>query len=211
MEQEGVDTISYELGARAELDETGDLVRQLGRRAFTAVADTRDLDQVEAVVAEATEQFGGIDIVCANAGIASWATSWEMTALRWKEMVDINLTGVFNTVRAALPGMISRGRGGSIVLTSSTAGINGYQNTAHYTAAKYGVIGLTKVMAQEVGQYSIRVNAVCPTTVNTPLVINDGTFRLFAPNVENPGATSSVSDGRVGGGGPGIHLYISMN
>lgn len=157
------------------------------------MADARDLEQVEAVVAEATDQFGGIDIVCANAGIASWATSWEMTALQWKEMVDINLTGVFNTVRAALPGMISRGNGGSIVLTSSTAGINGYQNTAHYTAAKHGVIGLMKVMAQEVGQYSIRVNAECPTTVNTPLVINDGTFKLFAPDVENPGPADVAS------------------
>ena len=102
-------------------------------------------------------------------------------------MVDINLTGVFNTVRAALPSMVERGEGGSLVLTSSTAGLRAYQNTAHYTAAKHGVIGLMKVLAQECGPHGIRVNAVCPTTVRTPLVINDSTFELFAPDVENPG------------------------
>ena len=110
-----------------------------------------------------------------------------MTAQQWNEMVDINLTGVFNTVRAALPSMLERGEGGSLVLTSSTAGLRAYQNTAHYTAAKHGVIGLMKVLAQECGPHGIRVNAVCPTTVRTPLVINDSTFELFAPDVEHPG------------------------
>jgi (+)-trans-carveol dehydrogenase len=110
-----------------------------------------------------------------------------MTAQQWNEMVDINLTGVFNTVRAALPSMVERGEGGSLVLTSSTAGLRAYQNTAHYTAAKHGVIGLMKVLTQECGPHGIRVNAVCPTTVRTPLVINDSTFELFAPDVEHPG------------------------
>ena len=131
-------------------------------------------------------ELGRIDIVCANAGIGTWAVAWEMTAQQWNEMVDINLTGVFNTVRAALPSMVERGEGGSLVLTSSTAGLRAYQNTAHYTAAKHGVIGLMKVLAQECGPHGIRVNAVCPTTVRTPLVINDSTFELFAPDVENP-------------------------
>ena len=138
---------------------------------------------VEAGLAE----LGKIDIVCANAGIGSWAVVWEMTEQQWSEMVDINLTGVFNTVRAALPSMVQRGEGGSLVLTSSTAGLRAYPNTAHYTAAKHGVIGLMKVLAQECGPHGIRVNAVCPTTVRTPLVINDATFELFAPDKENPG------------------------
>ena len=89
-------------------------------------------------------------------------------------MIDINLTGVFNAARAALPSMVARGEGGSVILTSSTAGLIGYANTAHYTAAKHGVIGLMKVLAQEAGLHGIRVNAICPTTVNTPLVINEG-------------------------------------
>jgi (+)-trans-carveol dehydrogenase len=110
-----------------------------------------------------------------------------MTAEQWKDMIDINLTGVFNAARAALPSMVARGEGGSVILTSSTAGLIGYANTAHYTAAKHGVIGLMKVLAQEAGLHGIRVNAICPTTVNTPLVINEGTFQLFAPHLENPG------------------------
>jgi (+)-trans-carveol dehydrogenase len=109
-----------------------------------------------------------------------------MTEQQWSEMIDVNLTGVFNTVRAALPSMVERGEGGSLVLTSSTAGLRAYANTAHYTAAKHGVIGLMKVLAQECGPHRIRVNAVCPTTVRTPLVINDSTFQLFAPDVANP-------------------------
>jgi NAD(P)-dependent dehydrogenase (short-subunit alcohol dehydrogenase family) len=130
--------------------------------------------------------LGKIDIVCANAGIGSWAVAWEMTEQQWKDMIDINLTGVFNTARATLPSMVERGEGGSVVLTSSTAGLRAYANTAHYTAAKHGVIGLMKVLAQEAGPHRIRVNAVCPTTVRTPLVINDATFELFAPHLENP-------------------------
>ena len=104
---------------------------------------------VEAGLAE----LGKIDIVCANAGIGTWAVVWEMTEQQWSEMIDINLTGVFNTVRAALPSMVQRGEGGSLVLTSSTAGLRAYPNTAHYTAAKHGVIGLMKVLAQECGPH----------------------------------------------------------
>jgi (+)-trans-carveol dehydrogenase len=147
----------------------------------------RDLDQVQAVVDAGLAELGHIDIVCANAGIGSWAVAWEMTPEQWNDMIGINLTGVFNTTRAALPSMVERGEGGSVILTSSTAGIIGYANTAHYTAAKHGVIGLMKVLAQEAGLHGIRVNAICPTTVNTPLVINEGTFQLFAPHLENPG------------------------
>jgi len=180
-------TLNYGMSTRDDLEKTVLDVRALGRKAVLGVADVRDLSQVEAVVAEGLAELGRIDIVCANAGIGSWAVSWEMTAETWQEMIDVNLTGVFNTTRAALPSMVERGEGGSVVLTSSTAGIRGYENTAHYTAAKHGVIGLMKVLAQELGKHRIRVNAVCPTTVNTPLVINDATFQLFAPDKANPG------------------------
>ena len=180
-------TLSYELSTQDDLNETASLIRQLGRRVVTGIADVRDLEAVQRVVSRGLDEFGKIDLVHANAGIGSWAVTWEMTAEQWGEMIDVNLTGVFNTVRAALPSMVERGEGGSLVLTSSTAGLLGYMNTAHYTAAKHGVIGLVKVLAQELGPHRIRVNAVCPTTVNTPLVINDSTFELFAPDVENPG------------------------
>jgi SDR family mycofactocin-dependent oxidoreductase len=182
-----LETLSYELSTEDDLDATVKEIKATGRRAVKAIADVRSLAEMERAVGAGLAELGKIDIVCANAGIGSWAVVWEMTAQQWSEMVDINLTGVFNSVRAALPSMVQRGEGGSLVLTSSTAGLRAYQNTAHYTAAKHGVIGLMKVLTQECGPHGIRVNAVCPTTVRTPLVINDSTFELFAPDVENPG------------------------
>lgn len=181
-----VDTISYALSSEDDLDATVKEVQALGRRAVKAVADVRSLSEMQQAADTGLSELGKIDIVCANAGIGSWAVAWEMTEQQWKDMIDINLTGVFNTVRATLPSMVERGEGGSVVLTSSTAGLRAYANTAHYTAAKHGVIGLMKVLAQEAGPHRIRVNAVCPTTVRTPLVINDSTFELFAPHLENP-------------------------
>lgn len=181
-----VDTISYELASEADLDTTVKQIEGMGHRAVKAVADVRSLSDLQAAVDAGLSELGKIDIVCANAGIGSWAVAWEMTEQQWKDMIDINLTGVFNATRAALPSMVERGEGGSVVLTSSTAGLRAYANTAHYTAAKHGVIGLMKVLAQEAGSHRIRVNAVCPTTVRTPLVINDATFELFAPHLENP-------------------------
>ena len=181
-----VDTISYALSSEDDLDATVNEVQALGRRAVKAVADVRSLSEMQQAADTGLSELGKIDIVCANAGIGSWAVAWEMTEQQWKDMIDINLTGVFNTVRATLPSMVERGERGSVVLTSSTAGLRAYANTAHYTAAKHGVIGLMKVLAQEAGPHRIRVNAVCPTTVRTPLVINDSTFELFAPHLENP-------------------------
>jgi SDR family mycofactocin-dependent oxidoreductase len=181
-----VGTISYALASEADLDATVKEVQDMGRRAVKAVADVRSLSELQKAADAGLAELGKIDIVCANAGIGSWAVAWEMTEQQWKDMIDINLTGVFNTVRATLPSMVERGEGGSVVLTSSTAGIRAYANTAHYTAAKHGVIGLMKVLAQEAGPHRIRVNAVCPTTVRTPLVINDSTFELFAPHLEHP-------------------------
>jgi SDR family mycofactocin-dependent oxidoreductase len=182
--RDALESVGYPLGTSSELDETVAAVEARGRRAVKGVADVRDLAQVQSVVDAGLEALGRIDIVCANAGIGSWAVSWEMTSQQWQEMIDVNLTGVFNTTRAALPSMVQRGEGGCVVLTSSTAGVIGYANTAHYTAAKHGVLGLMKVLAQELGPHRIRVNAVCPTTVNTPLVVNDGTFRLFRPDLD---------------------------
>ena len=181
-----VETIPYSLSTEDDLDATVKEIEAADRRAVKAVADVRSLSQMQSAVEAGLAELGKIDIVCANAGIGSWAVAWEMTEQQWQEMIDINLTGVFNTTRAALPSMVERGEGGSVVLTSSTAGIRAYANTAHYTAAKHGVIGLMKVLAQELGEHRIRVNAVCPTTVRTPLVINDATFELFAPHLENP-------------------------
>jgi SDR family mycofactocin-dependent oxidoreductase len=183
---DAVDTVGYGLATSDDLDQTVAQVEAKGRRAVKGVADVRNLSEVQSVVEAGLAELGRIDIVCANAGIGTWALSWEMSEQQWNDMIDVNLTGVFNATRAALPSMVERGEGGCVILTSSTAGLIGYLHTAHYTAAKHGVIGLMKVLAQELGPHRIRVNAVCPTTVNTPLVVNDMTFRLFAPDVPNP-------------------------
>ena len=137
-----VETISYDLASEADLDTTVAAIAGMGRRAVKAVADVRSLSDLQRAVDVGLSELGKIDIVCANAGIGSWAVGWEMTEQQWKDMIDINLTGVFNATRATLPSMVERGEGGSVVLTSSTAGLRAYANTAHYTAAKHGVIGL---------------------------------------------------------------------
>ncbi|NDV10596.1 mycofactocin-coupled SDR family oxidoreductase [Rhodococcus sp. IEGM 248] len=183
---QGVETVAYDLSTQADLDETVRLVESLDRRVVAGVGDVRELGQVQKVVDEGLAAFGHIDIVCANAGIGSSAVAWEITEENWRDVIDVNLTGVFNTTRAALPSMVERGRGGSLVLTSSTAGIIGYAHTAHYTAAKHGVIGLMKVLAQELGPHNIRVNAVCPTNVNTAMIRNQSMYDLFAPHLANP-------------------------
>ena len=182
-----VATVKYDLATRADLDETVRLVEALGRKIVAGVGDVRELGQVQKVVDEGLDAFGHIDIVMANAGIGSGAVSWEVTEENWREVIDINLTGVFNTARAAMPSMIERGQGGSIIMTSSTAGIIAYQNTAAYSASKHGVIGLMKALAQDLGPHNIRVNAVCPTNVNTPLIMNQALFDMFAPHIDNPG------------------------
>ncbi|MGH3468478.1 MAG: SDR family oxidoreductase, partial [Thermocrispum sp.] len=119
-------------------------------------------------------EFGRLDVVCANAGIAGFADNiWSMTEEQWDEMIAVNLTGVWKTVRAAAPAMIDAGNGGCIVLTSSTAGIKGMAKAGHYVAAKHGVVGLMRTLANELAPHSIRVNTVHPTGVNTPMVVND--------------------------------------
>jgi NAD(P)-dependent dehydrogenase (short-subunit alcohol dehydrogenase family) len=105
----------------------------------------------------------------------------------WQDMIDINLTGVWHSVKAAVPHILSGGRGGSIVLTSSVGGMKAHPHTGHYIAAKHGVVGLMRTFAVELGPHSIRVNSIHPTQVNTPMAMNDATFRLFAPHKEKPG------------------------
>jgi (+)-trans-carveol dehydrogenase len=110
-----------------------------------------------------------------------------MVSASWKHTIDINLSGVFNTARAGVPQIIEGGRGGAIVLTSSAGGMHALPGMSHYVSAKHGVVGLMRSLAVELGQYNIRVNSVHPTNVNTPMFMNEGTFRLFRPDLENPG------------------------
>jgi SDR family mycofactocin-dependent oxidoreductase len=179
---EQVGSVGYPLATQEDLDETVRLVENLDRRIVASKADVRDTAALKAAVDDGVAQLGRLDIVLANAGIASFAPVEELTDEVWDDMIDINLTGVFKTVRAALPHMKAGGAGGAIVLTSSTAGIKGMGNLAHYVAAKHGVVGLMKTLANELAPHMIRVNSVHPTSVDTMMIHNEQTYGLFRPD-----------------------------
>jgi (+)-trans-carveol dehydrogenase len=172
-----------------DLAETVKLVEARDRRIIATQADVRDLDGLTAAVDAGVEELGRLDIVVANAGIASLGGPvQEMSQDNWKHTIDINLTGLWNTARAAIPHLIAGGRGGAIVLTSSVGGMHAMPNMSHYISAKHGVIGLMRSLAVELGQHRIRVNSVLPTNVNTPMFMNEGTFKMFRPDLQNPTA-----------------------
>lgn len=172
----------------ADLAETVELVKGLGRRIVTAEVDVRDFDALKAAVDNGVEQLGRLDIIVANAGIGNGgATLAETSEQDWNTMIGINLEGVWKTVKAGVPHLISGDNGGSIILTSSVGGLKAYPNTGHYVAAKHGVVGLMRTFAVELGANSIRVNSVHPTNVNTPMFMNEGTMKMFRPDLENPG------------------------
>ncbi|MBB6378715.1 SDR family mycofactocin-dependent oxidoreductase [Pseudonocardia eucalypti] len=169
-----------------DLAQTAKAVEDQDRRILTRRADVRDSAALDRVVADAVAEFGGIDIVCANAGIASFGPAWELSEDTWQEMIDINLTGVWKTAKAVIPHLIERGRGGSIIITSSMAGLVAYPNLAHYVSAKHGLVGLMRGLAVELASHRIRVNSIHPTTVDTPMIDNAPIRELFLPGVENP-------------------------
>ena len=171
-----------------DLAETADLVKGFDRRIVTAEVDVRDYDALKAAVDSGVEQLGGLDIIVANAGIGNGGNTLDKTSeADWTAMIDINLGGVWKTVKAGVPHILSGDRGGSIILTSSVGGLKAYPHTGHYVAAKHGVVGLMRTFAVELGQHNIRVNSVHPTNVNTPLFMNEATMKLFRPDLENPG------------------------
>lgn len=183
---EQMETVPYPTATALDLDQTVDEVKALGRRILPATVDVRDLAGLQRVAKEGVDAFGRLDIVIANAGISSMAPAISMEEEMWQTMIDVNLTGVWKTVRAATPHIVAGGRGGSIVLTSSVGAMWAHENIAHYAAAKAGLVGLMLVLAKELGPQSIRVNTVHPSTVETPMVINDAAFRLFRPDLDEP-------------------------
>jgi SDR family mycofactocin-dependent oxidoreductase len=179
-------TVPYELSKPEDLEETARQVQALGRRAVAMGADVRSLEQMSAVVAEAERALGPIDVLVANAGICTSNPLPTMSVQVWQETIDINLTGVFNACRAVIPGMIERGHGGRVVAIASMAGRAGWENIGHYAASKWGVIGLVKSLALEVAPHGITANVICPSSVNTTMMHNDSSYRLFRPDLENP-------------------------
>ena len=172
---EQIASVPYPLATPEDLDATVKLVEETGARIVACQADVRDRDAVKAAVRAGTEALGDrLDIVIANAGIAPMAAPEA-----WQDVIDVNLTGVYNTIDVAMKPMIKFGNGGSIVLTSSVAGLVGLGSpvggSVGYAAAKHGIVGIMRVYANFLAQYSIRVNSVHPAGVNTPMIDNEFT------------------------------------
>jgi SDR family mycofactocin-dependent oxidoreductase len=182
-----VDTVRYPLATPDDLAETVEAVKQLGRRVVSFVADVRDHDALCAGLDNGVAELGGLDVVVANAGIMNGVgPSWELREDQWQTMLDVNLTGVWHTTKAAVPHLIERGPGGSVILTSSIAGLRGLPYVGHYTAAKHGVVGLARSLANELAPHRIRVNSVHPTNTRTGMIDNPLTARNFRPDLEDP-------------------------
>jgi SDR family mycofactocin-dependent oxidoreductase len=179
-------TVPYDLAARSDLEQTAKQIGSAGGQAVLEVADVRDPDGVRSVVARVLEAFGRIDVVVTNAGVFSVGDPLTLSPQTWRDVLDVNLTGVWNTVQACLPAMVEGGRGGSVVMTSSIGGVQGLLQCPHYVASKHAVIGLMRSLANELAPHRIRVNAVCPTNVNTPMIQNPANYRTFRPDLEEP-------------------------
>jgi len=192
-----LDSIFYPMPTEDDLATTVKLVEETGRSVLARQADVRDQAALDAVVAEALERFGHIDVVSANAGISiNMVRTWETSPEEWDNMIDINLRGVWHTAKAVIPSMIDAGRGGSLVFTSSLAGLKGYRHLGAYTAAKHGVNGLMKTLANELAEYNIRVNSVCPGMVDTEMMMNPVTYQIFRPDLKNPTQADAVEQFR---------------
>jgi SDR family mycofactocin-dependent oxidoreductase len=168
-------SVSYPLATPADLQDTASAIEDRGRRAVTRIADVRQRAALETALADAVEAFGGLDIVCANAGVAAVRRWDETTPELWRDIIDVNLTGVWNTLTAAAPHLIHRG-GGSMICIGSTGSSKGFPYETAYVAAKHGVIGIMRSLANELARHNIRVNTVSPGGVNTPMI--DGLARL---------------------------------
>ena len=183
--QTQITSAPYPTATRQDLDETVESIRSIGGKAYAAPADVRDSTQVTDLVDGVVADHGRLDILIANAGICSFSTIANLSDESWHDTIEINLSGVFYCIRAAVPHM-TRGGYGRIVATSSGAGRSGMANLGHYSASKWGLIGLVKSVALETARLGITVNVVCPTSVATPMILNDSTFRLFSPEIEQP-------------------------
>ena len=178
-----VGSVDYPMSTPDDLAETVKEVEALDRRIVATQADVRDYGALKQALDNGVAELGRLDIVSANAGIASYGRAEELPEQTWQDMIDINLTGVWHAVKAAIPHLRAGGRGGSIILTSSTAGLMALENTGHYVAAKHGVVGLMRTLALELAPDMIRVNSVHPTGVDTNMIQNAATYALFAPDL----------------------------
>ena len=180
---EQIATVPYGMATQADLDETVRQVEALDRRIVAGTADVRDVEALRAAVDAGVAELGRLDLVAATAGIFSTATPEALSEEQWGDMIDVNLSGVWRTCKVAIPHLRAAG-GGSIIITSSVAGLKGLPNFAHYVSAKHGVVGLMRTLALELAPDMIRVNSVHPTSVDTDMIQNEAIYALFAPDLE---------------------------
>jgi (+)-trans-carveol dehydrogenase len=181
------DTVPYKQATQQDLDETVRLIEAAGGRIYAGRADVRDRAEIERIISAGVAEVGPIDIVVANAGIGITSRPfWEVSQAEWDDVVGVCLTGVWHTVSAAVPSMIAAGQGGSVIMTSSAAAIKAAPQLSPYIAAKTGVIGMMRSMANDLAPYRIRINCVAPTAVPTDFVLNDRLYQIFSPDSPEP-------------------------
>ncbi len=180
-----VASVGYPMSTESDLTQTVEAVTALGRRAIGSVVDVRDLDGLLAFVDGVVDDLGSVDVMVANAGVAAVGSIGTMTAAEWSDVVDINLTGVFNSLRAVAPRM-RRQRSGRIIAISSMMGRSANPGAPAYVASKWGVIGLCKAVALELAGFGVTVNVVAPGNVSTDMIHNETLYRMMRPDLEHP-------------------------
>jgi (+)-trans-carveol dehydrogenase len=178
-----IETIPYPMATPEDLDQTVEAVAALDRRIIATEVDVRDYAGLKAALDDGVARLGRLDIVSANAGVVAYGPADELSEETWQDVIDVNLTGVWHTAKAAVPHLRAAG-GGSIVITASGAGLKGTANLAAYTASKHGVVGLMKTLANELGPDMIRVNSLLPSSVDTEMIQNEPLYHLFLPDRE---------------------------
>lgn len=186
--EEGADIIAIDLASAAQdLAVTAADVERLGRRCVTGSADVRDLAALTTSIDVGVAALGRLDVIVANAGIhAAGGPASELTQEEWRQTIDFNLTGVWHTVKAAVGHLPAEG--GSVIIISSTSGLRGEPNSAHYSSSKHALVGLARSLANELGAKRIRVNTVHPGAVGTATFLNEATFARLRPDLANPTA-----------------------
>ena len=186
-----VDSVTdfYPPATPEDLKETARQVEALDRRIVALEADVRDIGALTTAVNQGVAQLGRLDIVVANAGIFTFGSdTHQIDEQSWQDLMDINVTGVWHTYKAAAEHLIASGAGGSVIIISSLAGFKGLANVAAYTTTKHAIVGLMKVLANELGPLGIRVNTIHPNSIDTPMVKNTHTYKLFRPELDDPQA-----------------------
>jgi (+)-trans-carveol dehydrogenase len=192
-----IDTVPFPMAGPDDLKETVRQVEALDRRIIAVQADVRDFDAVKQALEFGVAELGRLDIVVANAAIANFGRADQMSEDQWRDVIDVDLTGVWHTAKAAVPHIRAGGRGGSIVLISSAIALGAGRNVVTYAAAKHGVVGLMRTLALELGAESIRVNSIHPGNCNTDMLHNEALYALYAPDLPESERTLEIIEPRM--------------